>query len=299
VFQSFAAANALVTAVPRRKTADILARRDADRDDAARVDHFSDLWKCFLEPETVRRIFAFRDRFERLVFGQSMINKLDESHRLKSRFFCGGSGEKVALFDSWLDALDGAHFRIRITNVLSSLMSWLCAETELPQPAELANRFLGVRAPTTAQLKLMQAIIDGWLLGYTSWSLWNFVGRRTRQAVEHGTLSIWRTQLAQCCKRITTFQEDLRQFFMRPIGEGAYMFDQQAFRSYLDRELRRLREIVSLIAALASGDATVARFDDFILCEGKAPRDLSAKIKDRLEAALPSSSFKIAIEQIT
>jgi hypothetical protein len=42
---AFASANALVTQVPKRRNADILADTGTDRDEAARISGFHDLWK--------------------------------------------------------------------------------------------------------------------------------------------------------------------------------------------------------------------------------------------------------------
>lgn len=64
VLQSFAANNALVTNIPYRRTADVVAGRHIDREQAARIDDWNDLWKIALEPESARRVLSGRQSKE-------------------------------------------------------------------------------------------------------------------------------------------------------------------------------------------------------------------------------------------
>ena len=299
VLQSFAANNALVTNVPSRRNADIVAGRFADREQAARIDSFDDLWKIALEPESARRVLSFHDAFVSLVFGQSLLERLSSDGRVRSRLFCGGKLETVSSFTDWLSALNGAHFSVTIVEPLFSVLAWLCGERQsAPDLAQLANQFLGVRSPSAAQIKLVRAVIDGFLRSHASWSLWNHVGRATRQLIDHATLSVWRSSLAERYKHIARFQNDLRMFFMTPGREG-YEFNANAYRTYLDRQLSALIAQVSLIAALEMRDVTVARFNDFILCEGNKPksRPTAERIEFALESAFNGSRFHVDVHE--
>ena len=50
----------------------------------------------------------------------------------------------------------------------------------MPLPVDLARDFFSVRSPTTQQARLAEAVLDGFLLGYREWELWQYVGRATR-----------------------------------------------------------------------------------------------------------------------
>ena len=301
VRQSFASVNALVTNVPRRRSADVVANRFTDRDAVARIDDWEDLWKITLQSESARRVDAFHRAFSSLVFGMSLLERLGNDGRVRSRWFSGGKLKFNLSLTDWLSTLQGPHFEVKIVDPLFSVLAWLCGERQsAPDLAQLANEFLGVRAATKAQLKLVRAVVDGWLLAHASWSLWDYVGRRTRQPIDHGTLSIWRTQLADRYKNITRFHDDLRAFFLTPAREG-YVFQSNAYRAYLDRELQTLLDAVSLIATHEMREATVARFDDWILCQGSKPKAIPTveKIERKLSAAFPSARFNIGIEDVT
>jgi hypothetical protein len=300
VLQSFAANNALVTNVPRRTNSDIVANRFTDRDAAALISNWEDLWKIALEPESVRRVYAFHDAFVSLVFGQSLLERLSSDGHVRSHWFSTGKSTPVVDFKDWLSTLQGAHFKVVINDPLFSVVTWLCGERQpAPDPAQLANDWLGIRVPSLAQTRLVQSVVSGWLLGHASWSLWDYVGRRTRQPTDHGTLSVWRAQLADRYKNIARFHSDLKAFFLTPAREG-YVFQPNAYRAYLDRELQTLLDAVSLIAAFEMRDATVARFD-WILCEGSKPkaRPTAEHIELSLEAAFHGARFNVNVHEVS
>ena len=71
-----------------------------------RITGFVDLWKVTSErQEVIDDIYSFRDAFESLCFGQSMLERLSTDGRLRSRFLCGGKGRKVGYFPDWLTVL--------------------------------------------------------------------------------------------------------------------------------------------------------------------------------------------------
>jgi hypothetical protein len=105
--------------VPRPKTKDQLQGIGEELDQVRQVEGFIDLWKVFSsEPRAVRAIYAFRDIFESLVFGQSLFTRIEDNGRVHHKFFCRGSREKIRWFEAWLPALKGLHYRAKITNAL-------------------------------------------------------------------------------------------------------------------------------------------------------------------------------------
>ena len=60
---AFANRGLLTATIPRRKTAEVYSGQGADREAAAQISAFDDLWKITSEPVAVRDIFAFRDEF--------------------------------------------------------------------------------------------------------------------------------------------------------------------------------------------------------------------------------------------
>lgn len=92
ILQSFFICGALATSVRPRKPSEVFSGKGADREAASKIGGFDDLWKTISEPETVRNVYRFRDCFESLVFGQSLLEQLQSDCRVRSHFFCGGKG---------------------------------------------------------------------------------------------------------------------------------------------------------------------------------------------------------------
>jgi hypothetical protein len=93
--------------VPRRKMIEQAAGTGKERDVVRRISDFGDLWKATGErAEDIADIYSFRDKFESLAFGQSMLAQLSKDGRLRSRFFCGGRRRKVDLFRDWFPFLN-------------------------------------------------------------------------------------------------------------------------------------------------------------------------------------------------
>ena len=241
---TFQLANALVTPVPRRKIAEQVSGAGLDRDEAAKIAGFPDLWKATVEQPTVRNVYAFHDAFVSLVLGQSMLQRLSSDGRLRSSFFCGGKGGKVDLIREWLAVLEGAHFTVTLTDPLWNSFAWLCAErTPLPKPAELTNEWLGVRVPSANDIRFAQAVLHGFLLGYSSWALWDYVGRATRKATDVELLETWRKELARRYPAITAFHNVLSGYFHREVGSGMYahrQFDDAGYRIFIEGAARKL-----------------------------------------------------------
>jgi hypothetical protein len=303
VMQSFAVVGALDTGIAPRKTAEQFSGSGEDREHAARINGFDDLWKAQAEPESVRNVLAFHDAFCRLAFGMSMLDRLSDDGRLRSSSFCGGKGPTGGTFQHWLSTLEGNHFRVVIGQPLFSLLAWLSNEpTSLVDPTEEAKTWSGRRAPSRAQIKLAQATLDGFLLGHHSWSLWNYVGRVTRQSVDQRSLEVWRKGLAGRYRSIARLHDDLRSFFYRPSGShGGYQFDVTGHRQFIDRAIEKLLTVASLLAAVAIEEnkgVTVARFQDWLLVEGRAKPKLVDTIEQRLAAVFPDSDFQVTAEDL-
>src|SRR4029077_5334444 len=160
-----------------------------------------------------------------------------------------------------------------------------------------------VRAPSPSQIRLAQAVLEGFLLGYGSWYLWQHVGNAARVGVEHDTLGLWRSELAKRYPAITRFHDTLTSgYFLRPVntsGEGHLQFDSTAHRSYLDHELGKLTDCVSMLAAMAIEEtgSLVARFGDSLLVEGTSV-DAGERIAEKLAAAFGGYSFNVAVTEV-
>jgi hypothetical protein len=302
----FACTSPLTVNMPRRKMADIASGRFADRDEASKIEGFSDLWKAEQHAPTIRNVLAHHDAFVRLVFGQSLLTRIDNDDRVRSRLFCGGRGRKVALFNDWLSALEGSYVKITIEQPIFSVLAWLCREqTPCADSKELARDWFNVRAPSLAHINVAQAIFEGFLLGKNSWNLWEHVGNTTRAAVEHDHLELWRAELAKRYAAITHFHNALRDFFWRDVSShqhGHQQFDAAAHRQYVDREIAKLLDCASSLAAQAIEETAqgvlVARFSDWLLCEGEPKTVSTEKISEKLAAAFRGSTFKVAIDEV-
>lgn len=255
----------------------------------------------------MRDAYAFHDLFCSLVFGQSMLERLSaDDGRLRNRFCCGGKGAKVGWLQEWLSILTGSHFAVTLVEPLAHLIVWLTNErTPLPEPADVARDWFGLRVPAPAQIKFARALLQGFLLDHRGWALWNFVGRATRVAVEHDTLELWRKQFSRRFPAVTAFHDVLRHSFNRPVtrfGDSYLQFDAQAYRHFIDGTVATLMQTVSVLAAQAVEEthAVVARFSDSLLVEGKPKQQaaLVERITNKLAAAFPSSSFTLTIEEV-
>jgi hypothetical protein len=304
---AFAASRALeVTGVPPRKMSEIAAGKAADRERVRHVQGFRHLWKAGQEPQLVRSVLAFHDAFASLIFGQSMLERIESDGRVRSHLFCDGPTARVGYFTEWLSVLEGAHFRVTLVNPLWHVLAWLTNEKRpFIAPADLAREWFGVRAPTRQQVRLAEAVLAGWLRGHRQWLLWQFVGRKTRRSIELRDLAVWCADLAKRYPAITRFHDTISQCFWRDAGGGQYgahrEHDDSALRDYLDYELNKLLETVSVIAAQAvAGAKVVARFSDWLLCEGSKPKAVATaeKLEAKLAAVFNGAHFQVNVEPL-
>jgi hypothetical protein len=277
-----------------------------DRQQAARIAGFGDLFKAMADRLSVGNVLAFHDAFARLAFGQSMVERLSADGRLRSHFFCGGTGGKVALFSEWEGVLEGDHFAVTLRDPLLHLFAWLANEqTPLPLPEDFGHECFNVRSLSPEQIKVARAVLEAFVLDHREWDLWNFVGHATRTALDEGLLETWRKELSKRFKAIAAFHEGVRYSFNKPVtryGETYFQFDAQAHRSFIDGTVAKLLQTVSALAAQAVEEthAVVGRFEDLLLIEGK-PKQKAAlieRITGRLKAAFPSSAFNVTIEEV-
>ena len=297
-----------LSTIPRRRTSEIAAGHGKEREAARTINGFFDLWKASAsnEPRAVRAVYEFYDRFVLLAFGKSMLERISDDGRLRSHFFCGGHGAKVKLFADWLAVLKSELVRVRLRNPLWTLVAWLADEQAQPPAVhEIASEFYGCRAPDRQQIRTVEALLDGFALGFSDWALWQFVGRRTRSVTPLATqLTDWRKALARRYPRIEQFHAELRSAFYRSVGANVYdahtQFDAGAHRGFIQRNMRDLLSILGAVVALATDDKQariVARFDDWLLLEGKPPKFLESRIESELATAFPASSFQIAVSE--
>jgi hypothetical protein len=309
IFQAFTVCNALVTSARPRKPSEVFSGKGADREAASKIDGFSDLWKTISEPVAVRSVYAFHDAFASLVLAQSLLERLSHDGRVRSRFLCGGKGgDRVRRFREWLSVLDGPHFSVMLVDPLGALLVWLANEkTEPPSTDDLAKAWFNVRAPTNPQLRIAEAAWHGFLLGHSSWTLWNFVGNKTRAQLDVNVVETWRAQLAKSYRAITAFHDQMRAAFFKPVSDaqgGHFQLDEKEHRQFIDAHVRFLSNRLSAIIAMAVEEtipqSVCARFEDFILCartnDVKHKATLDARIYSKLQTAFPSSNFEFRIE---
>jgi len=289
--------------VPARTTNEQVFGQNRELDQIRSIEGFFDLWKVFrAQPQAIRAISAFHETFETLVFGQSMLEKLSDDSRLRSRFFAGGHGTKVALFRDWLKALHGEHFTIQLTNSLQAMVFWLAGErNEPPDLFDLAREYFNTRVPSRSQISFAQAVFDGFLLGHKGWPLWQYVGRRTQTLPDERALNIYHERLERRFRRVQFFYHELERCFWKAVGSHSEL-DSAALRRFVDRIVHDLRNCASSLGALAVEDHSpgviTARLDDFLLCESTAKADLADVISEKLESAFRRTAFKVEIEQV-
>ena len=287
--------------VPARKTYEQLYGINQELDQIRQVDGFVDVWKLFRAvPRAVRAIRAFRDVFESLVFGQSFFVWIDTDNRVHHKFFCGGSGNKVRLFNNWLPALKGAHYRVTLHDSLAAVVFWLAREKgEPPDVLDLAREYSNKRVPSEKEIRFAQAVLDGFVLNYKGWALWQFVGRETQALLDERLLEVYREQLEKRFRRIQFFHREVERSFLHPVGDHLQL-DSAKHRAFINRTVKRLCDCVSVLAALAveenSPSTIAARFQDQIVCAGKPKAQLRESISEKLSAGFPRATFKLQIE---
>jgi hypothetical protein len=291
--------------VPRRKMIEQAAGTGKERDAVRRISDFSDLWKATQErAEDIANIYSFRDKFESLAFGQSILAQLSKDGRLRSHFFCGGRGRKLDLLRNWFSVLEPRLASVALVQPRFHLLAWLSDEKSPPASlVDLAREFFGVRAPAGAQTQIAQAALDGFLLDFDGWSFWDFVGRQTRTAIHPDRLAGWRQNLRKRFPAISNFHADARAAFYRDVGfgfESHQQFEPTHHRSFIDRLVQNFLEQVSQVLALAVEDVypkgLVARFEGQVFATGKIKP--SAKISAHLAKAFPGSAFELEFTEI-
>jgi hypothetical protein len=301
VYQSFAMAGALnVSVVPERKPMQVGDGVALDQESARQIKGFDDLWKSTSEPSVVKHVFAWRDIFDSLTFGRSLFDLIGEDGRVHNKFFAGGKGARVNYFRDWMEVCPSLA-SVKIESALWSLVSWL-AQHKAPAPKliELARDFFNVRAPSQEQVRFATALLNGFLLGYQDWPLWEYVGRLARTAADHGQLVEWRKELSRRFASVELLHNDLRSFFYRDVGMNVYdahrRFDSESYRAFIDAVVNDLLgKVSSLVALEIEGNfgSVTARLEDWTLYEpakAKAQFPL-AKIEARLKDAFPGANF--------
>ena len=312
VAQAFQMLNALhASEVPRVKNSEIYAGHGKERQQAAVFNGFDDLWKARSagEPETVRNVLAFYDAFASLVFGQSLFVDVDVDNRVRNRFFAGGRGRKVELFETWRAILRGSLVTVRLPDALWHVVAWLCNErTPKPDTIEVARSWFNARVPNHQQFRIVQAVLNGFALGHTGWTLWNYVGHATRTSQPQELLNEFHKQLAASFPRITGFHHDLKAAFYTDVGMNARdshrQFDPARHRAFIDGTVQGLLDIASAVSALAveatCANALVARFQNQLLLEvKKPPNSLRGRIESDLSETFPQTAFAVEVKEAT
>jgi hypothetical protein len=295
-----------VAAVPPRKATEVSEGVALDREEARSIGGFADLWKSTVEPQVVRHVYAWRDIFDDLCFGKSLLDLADADGRVHNKFFCGGTGLKVALFAEWRSVLSGPLRSVKIENALWSIVSWLAGKPqEAPALLELARDFFSVRAPTAGQLCYVRALLDGFLLGHEGWDLWALVGNRTRAVPEIEQLNAQHLALTKRFPAVAAFYGQLRTFFWSAVGDNVmtahHRFNRHDYRRLIDTTIDGLLATVSAVAALTVEEtfpgSVIGRLQDWILWQeagntkAKFP---AAHVEARLKEAFLSSNWTLS-----
>jgi len=307
-FQQLSALRA--AAVPPRKTAEIYAGRGNDREQAAAFNGYADLWKAFGagEPECVRNCLAFYDTFASLAFGLSLLDRVANDGRVHSHFFTGGSGNKVALLDHWREVVRGSLLSVTLADALWHVVTWLGTEhNPKPDTRELARAYYNTRLPSTRQVQTVEAVLSGFLLGHTGWSLWEFVGRVTRTSQPPERLTEWRNHFVRSCPRVAGFHDEIKAAFYKPVGMNVYdahqQFDAAGHRAFIDKTVQGFLNLASAVASLAiesvCSNALVARFQTELWLETKEspPNSLRGRVEASLADTFPGSTFTLQISE--
>jgi len=299
--QAFEAAS-----VPRRKSSEEASGDGQEKDQVRPIHDWSDLWKTGEREELLNDVYCFHDGFESLCLAHDMVEHLSKDGRARSRFFAGRQTPATKYLDDWLSVI-GPLSRVTLAQPIWSIVSWLADETsEAPTPASVAQDCFNVRAPNDKQLRTAQAVLDGFLLDYDGWYLWEFFGRATRTIREVDTLSAWRARLAKRFPRIAQFHVELRAQFRSVHGYGAeyhHKFEPAQHRAFFDRMIENRFDCASALLALGIDEvahgAIVARFENSVLVDTKIKlANKRATIARQLQAAFPSSAFQLEFKEV-
>jgi hypothetical protein len=86
-------------------------------------------------------------------------------------------------------------------------------------------------------------MLDGFLLNYKGWGLWQFVGRATSTLPDDRLLGIWHERLQRRFRAIQRFHRDTEACYWRPVGNH-HEFDPLGHRRFIDKIVRDLRDFV-------------------------------------------------------
>jgi len=166
----------------------------------------------------------------------------------------------------------------------------------------LARNWFGLRVPSKAQVRQAEAMLDGYLLGYEDWRLWEYVGRQTRTEPDRGRLGAWRRELARLLPRIAAWQAEIRPAFYCDVGfgwESYRQFEATPFRAYIDRVTQELLDQAGALLAFGIRETSTvaARFQDCVLVEAGIDQ-LKPEIESLLQTAFPGSNFQVGLSEV-
>ena len=306
------------SSIKARTTHEQVSGSGKEREEVRRITGFDDLFKLTSErPEVINDIYAFRDAFESLCFGQSLLEGLSRDNRLRSRLFCGGRGRKVELLRDWLSVVRGCAkvdgrqlslVSVRLEQPIFRLIAWLSKEqTPPPSLRDLCREWYGVRVPSETQIAIARAVVNGFVLDHREWQLWQHVGRATRTLINEELLSTWLFKLSKHYGAITTFFNELRAVFYTDVNQGDVRyahseFNLAAYRTWLDRVIQERLACASALLALGLDEvekgAVVARFESQVLVDAKIKlADRRTQIARPLAVAF-EGAFELQFEEV-
>jgi len=217
---------------------------------------------------------------------------------MRSKFFCGGKGRKVELFNDWLKVVRQPLVSVTIADPLTACFGWLLKERLSPP---VPHDFFSERLPSPHRKRYTEALWHGFLLGYDDLELWQYIGRATRWPPDMPSLTQQRMALTQRYPGVANFHQTVSAYFYRNAGENAFKFEADRYRSFIDSAVQKMLKAVSGLVALAIEETLpgclVARFQNRSLIEKKPPKDLHEKI-EKLIAAFPGAAFQVEIKEL-
>jgi hypothetical protein len=305
---------------------------------AVELSSFGDLWKLSEnEPRPIRKLHQYRDVFESLLFGRSLVTALGADGRVRHRFFADPASSDPARLQSfapWRSSAPGRFLSVTLREPLAAIAAWLSGDvalgaalgsdtTEGPFIIErLATTISGLRQPPAEQLTLARGVLSAFLSGrdcvgqgQQPLSSWSVIGAAVRKPVDLGLIKKWRSTLeAQFPRALAFWRSHAAQFYEQK-GYGfntAYAFDAEHFEAWANALLTSRRLTLIGLTALAlseaikrTGAAIVAILDEEIIIE--VPEDfrhedeltsaIHFNIERGLAAAFPGATFPFRIQR--
>ena len=226
-----------------------------------------------------------------------MLESLGKDGRARSRFFCGGKRRESDLSHRLAVRPRRPASRVTLVQPLWSLVAWLADEERRPPTTvDLRKRLFQRALPSATQIKLAQAVLDGFLLTTMAGICGSLSAGNPHDSRREPVVSLAGTTGK-------TISQDHAISFRSAFAPSIAMLasaattitssSQHRHRAFIDRHDPKLLDMPPLCCALAIEQtfpgAVLARFEGWILCKGKPKQ--RAEIHAQLAAAFPSATL--------